>query len=72
MSKAWTLYLPQVAPSTYGAPEIQQIEAIRNSAIEFCERSLAWQVNQDPYPIPTTLLNTDPRISLDSTPAARL
>jgi len=66
MSKTWTAFLPQVAPTTYGAPEIMQVEAIRNSAIEFCEKSLAWQVNQDPYTIPTTILNTDPQIPFNT------
>lgn len=58
--KLWSLFLPQVAKETYGAPEILQLEHIRNAAIEFCERSLAWQVIQDPYPLPTVILNTSP------------
>lgn len=51
MTTLWTAFLPQVAPKTYAAPEIMQIEEIRNAAIEFCEKSLSWQVTQDPYPL---------------------
>lgn len=51
--KAWPLFLPQVHPETYGAPQILEIEAIRNAAIDFCERTKCWQEIQPPYPLAT-------------------
>lgn len=64
--KAWTVFLPQVAPKVYGSPQIMQLEEIRNAAIEFCEKSLAWQVNQDPYPLPTVVPNTNPAVDFQT------
>lgn len=58
--KSWDLFLPQVAPETYGAPKILQIEALRNAAIEFCEKTLVWQEEQDPYPLPNLVMGADP------------
>lgn len=51
--KAWSLFLPQVHTETYGAPEIIELEAIRNAAIEFCEKTKCWQETQQPYPLAT-------------------
>lgn len=62
MSKAWTLWLPQVAVETYQCPEVTQIEAILYSATAFCEKSLAWQAWQLPYPLPTIVAGADPSI----------
>lgn len=60
--KLWTLWLPQVAPETYLVPELLQIESIRYAAIEFCEKSLAWQAQLLPYPLPTIVQGADPSI----------
>lgn len=44
-------FLPEVSPEVIGCPEPSIIIAIRNSAIEFCEKSLYWAVNLDPIDI---------------------
>ena len=41
-------FLPEVMPDLPGCPEPMVINAIRNAAIEFCERSWAWRVDLDP------------------------
>jgi hypothetical protein len=58
--KTWDLFLPQVAPETYGALHIMQIEAVRNAAIEFCEKTRTWQEQQAPYPLPTIVAGASP------------
>lgn len=45
MSINWTNYLPEVLPEVEGCPKIQAINAIRNAAIEFCEKSRVWEYN---------------------------
>jgi len=47
MSKPIEALLPMVVPFAHSCPEIIAVEAIRNSAIEFCERSL-WLQEQVP------------------------
>lgn len=47
MSKPIETLLPMVVPFAHSCPEIIAVEAIRNSAIEFCERSL-WLQEQVP------------------------
>lgn len=47
MSKPIETLLPMVLPYAHSCPEIIGIEAIRNAAIEFCERSL-WVQEQVP------------------------
>lgn len=42
MTTAYTAFLPEVAPHCEGAPEQVVVNAIRNSVIDFCERSWAW------------------------------
>ncbi|HEX7116269.1 MAG TPA: hypothetical protein VF193_14170 [Steroidobacter sp.] len=41
--KAWTLFLPQVLPEVKGCPDVLAVNAIRNAAIEFCEKSSIWR-----------------------------
>lgn len=43
MAKAWSLYLPEVLPDVPGCPNVMAINAVRNAAIEFCEKSLIWR-----------------------------
>jgi hypothetical protein len=64
--KAWTLFLPLVASETYGAPKVLQLEHIRNAAIEFCERTKAWQEEQAAYPLPTSVLGSSPFVDFQS------
>jgi hypothetical protein len=40
-------FMPEVSPEVNGCPEPSIIIAIRNSLIEFCEKSLYWAVNLD-------------------------
>lgn len=44
--KPWTLYLPEVMPHVPGCPTPVAINAIRNAAIEFCEKTWCWQATQ--------------------------
>jgi hypothetical protein len=41
----FTAFLPEVAPFVMDCPQVIVINAIRNAAIEFCERTLIWQAN---------------------------
>ena len=43
MSKAWELYLPEVLVDVPGCPDIVAVNAVRNAAIDFCEKSQVWQ-----------------------------
>jgi len=40
--------LPEVLPSVTGCPEPLAINAIRNAAIKFCEKTQFWEVDIDP------------------------
>lgn len=40
----YSAMLPEVQPHAHSAPEPMVINAIRNAAIEFCERSWVWQI----------------------------
>lgn len=41
----FTAFLPEVLPYVHDCPQIAAIQAIRNAAIEFCEKSHYWQVD---------------------------
>lgn len=41
----FTAFLPEVAPFVADCPQVILVNAIRNAAIEFCERTLIWQSN---------------------------
>lgn len=41
----FTAFLPEVAPFVADCPQVILVNAIRNAAIEFCERTLIWQTN---------------------------
>lgn len=41
----YTAFLPEVMPFVHDCPEISAIAAIRNAAIEFCEKSHYWQAD---------------------------
>lgn len=42
---AFTAYLSEVMPFVADCPKVIVVNAIRNAAIEFCERTLIWQTN---------------------------
>ena len=44
---SYELFLPEVMPLVIGCPEIVALNAIRNSAVEFCDRSAVWNELQD-------------------------
>lgn len=47
----WESYLPEVLPFiSKGVPEPFATKAIRDAAIDFCKRSLAWSQELDPVP----------------------
>lgn len=50
---AFTSLLPEVLPSVPGCADIVAVNAIRNSVIEFCERTLYWQELQDSATVTT-------------------
>lgn len=41
----FTAFLPEVMPYVHDCPQLAAIQAIRNAAIEFCEKSHYWQVD---------------------------
>lgn len=47
---AYTSFLPKVSPEVPGCPLSVAEDAVRESAIEFCERGLAWIHTHDPLP----------------------
>jgi hypothetical protein len=47
----YTAFLPEVSPHCEGAPETQVVNAIRNAAIEFCEKSWVYIYDLEPFPI---------------------
>lgn len=40
-------FLPEVLPEVSGCPDIVAVNAVRNAAIEFCERGNFWKVDMD-------------------------
>lgn len=45
MATSWEVYLPEVLPWVPGCPESVALSKIRNSAIQFCERSTIWRAD---------------------------
>lgn len=46
--KAYTSFYDEVLPDVPGCPQAVALNAIRNAAIEFCERSKVWVIDHDP------------------------
>ena len=44
-------FLPEVVPYVRDVPEIVAVQAVRNSCIEFCEKTRYLQVDNDPVPL---------------------
>lgn len=61
-TKAWSDFLPWVLPDVRDCPDLIAADAVRNAAIEFCERSRAWRHDLDPI---TAAANV-PEYSLDA------
>jgi hypothetical protein len=51
MSVSYEAFFPEVLPFVRDVPEIVALQAVRNAAIEFCERSQFLQASLDPQPI---------------------
>lgn len=47
-------FLPQVLPEVQGCPDIMALEAIRNAAIDLCERGSVLEVTLDPMDVIAT------------------
>ena len=43
MATAWSAYLPEVLPALHGVSDVMAENAIRNAAIELCEKSWIWK-----------------------------
>lgn len=56
---AYDDFLPYVLPDTPGCPEVTAIQAIRSSAIDFCERSLILQRDHDPVTVVKGIIDYD-------------
>lgn len=48
---AYDDFFPWVLPEVPGCPEIAAVQAIRDSTIEFCQKSLLFQVDHDPITV---------------------
>lgn len=59
MAKSYEEFFPYVLPDVAGCPEITAIQAIRDSAINFCEQSLIHQVDLDPVSVVAKLADYD-------------
>lgn len=57
--KTYEAFFPDVLPDVPGCPADVAIRAIRNTVIEFCEKSLIHQVTQDPITIRANLTDYD-------------
>lgn len=57
--KTYEAFFPDVLPDVPGCPADVAIRAIRNTVIEFCEKSLIHQVTQDPISIRANLTDYD-------------
>lgn len=56
---SYEAFLPYVMPEVIGAPEPVVIQAIRNAAIEFCEKSLVLQRDHDPVTVIANVVDYD-------------
>lgn len=59
MAKAYEEFFPWVLPEVPGCPEIAAIQAIRDATINFCEMSLAHQVDHDPVGVVAQVADYD-------------
>ena len=57
--KTYEAFFPDVLPDVPGCPSDVAIRAIRHAVIEFCEKSLIYQVTQDPITVREGLVDYD-------------
>jgi hypothetical protein len=57
--KNYDVFYPEVLPEVPGCPAALALQAIRNTVIEFCEKSLIHQVTQDPLTLLPNLSDYD-------------
>lgn len=57
--KTYEAFFPDVLPDVPGCPSDVAIRAIRHAVIEFCEKSLIYQVTQDPITLRENLTDYD-------------
>lgn len=69
---SYEAFLPYVLPETPGCPEIVAVQAIRSSAIDFCERSLILQRDHDPVTLVKGIIDYDFDPPLDNTLVTKL
>lgn len=69
---AYDDFLPYVLPDVPGCPEIAAIQAIRSSAIDFCERSLVLQRDHDPVTLVKGIVDYDFDPPLENTLVTKL
>lgn len=51
MAKTWSEFYPWVMPDVPGCPPLMAEDAIREAAVEYCDATLAYQVDLDPISI---------------------
>jgi hypothetical protein len=59
VAKSYEEFFPYVLPDVAGCPEIAAIQAIRDSTIEFCEKSLIHQADHDPVTVTARIADYD-------------
>jgi hypothetical protein len=59
MSVSYEQFFSNVMPEVPGCPEITAFNAIQNSAIEFCEKSLVLQRDHDPVTVVANIVDYD-------------
>lgn len=57
--KNYDVFYPEVLPEVPGCPPALALQAIRNTVIEFCEKSLIHQVTQDPLTLLANISDYD-------------
>jgi hypothetical protein len=59
MATAYDDFLSRVLPEVPGCPELAAIQALQDTTIEFCERSLIHQVDHDPISVVAKIADYD-------------
>ena len=59
MAASYESFFPNVLPEVPGAAEVVVVNAIRNAAIEFCEKSLILTRDHDPVDVQTGVVDYD-------------
>ena len=57
--RLWDDFMPYVLPDVPGCPEIAAVQAVRNAAIEFCERTMLLQRDHDPITVVAGVVDYD-------------